>query len=297
MTDPGDHHRAIAVITMSGIRTRITKITCRPGVGFSTLPGLKPGGLNPMRLTTITTAILFAITAPAYAAPTRTQLCESALEVASAKYVQCRLLAESKDTTKPDPTKLADALGKCSQKLSDAFTKATDKYGTACAPTATSSAFATYLNQCSDDTVAAAAGASLSAGSCNLDGAILKNAYLPGAVLEKAHLQNVDFSVADLSGADLTQANLSGADLASADLSNANLTGANLTGANLAGAYLHFTYLGGANLTNANLSGAIWSGTVCPDGTLSSDHIDPMDPFSYETCCPNMNGNVPASCY
>jgi hypothetical protein len=104
---------------------------------------------------------LMGFSPAAHAAPTQQQLCESAMELASAKYAQCRLNAESKDTKKPDAMKLSDALGKCSQKLSDAFTKATDKYGVDCAATEPSSAFDAYLKQCSDNTTAAAGGAAL----------------------------------------------------------------------------------------------------------------------------------------
>ena len=81
-----------------------------------------------MRLTITALLALFAFTPVAHAAPTDAQKCESAIELASAKYAQCRLNAESRDTKKPDPVKLEAALAKCSQKLSDAFAKATDKY-------------------------------------------------------------------------------------------------------------------------------------------------------------------------
>jgi hypothetical protein len=114
-----------------------------------------------MRLTIMASLALFAFTPLAHAAPTDAQKCESALELASAKYAQCRLNAESRDTKKPDPVKLAAALAKCSQKLSDAFAKATDRYGVDCAATEPSSAFDAYLAQCSDDATAAAAGAGL----------------------------------------------------------------------------------------------------------------------------------------
>ena len=127
-----------------------------------------------MRLTITAFLALCALPPLAQAAPTDAQKCESALELASAKYAQCRLNAESKDTKMPDPAKLEAALAKCSQKLSDAFAKATDKYDAACAATEPSSAFDAYLAQCSDDATAAAAGASLpdhagELASCNAD--------------------------------------------------------------------------------------------------------------------------------
>ncbi len=132
------------------------------------------GEHNPMRLTIITSLALCAFPALAHAAPTDAQSCESAIELASAKYAQCRLNAESRDTKTPDPVKLEAALAKCSQKLSDAFAKATDKYDAACAATEPSSAFEAYLAQCSDDATAAAAGAGLpdyagELASCNAD--------------------------------------------------------------------------------------------------------------------------------
>lgn len=111
---------------------------------------------------------------PVTAAPTFTQLCESAMELGSAKYAQCRLTAQSKDAKAPNPAKLSDALGRCSQKLSDAFAKATLRYAGACPATEPSSAFDEYLKQCSDDTVAAVGGAALpdyvgDLASCNAD--------------------------------------------------------------------------------------------------------------------------------
>ncbi|MBY0279114.1 DUF1566 domain-containing protein [Candidatus Binatia bacterium] len=106
-------------------------------------------------------AALFVLTSSAHAAPSDQQLCESAMELASAKCAQCRLTAQSKDAKAPNPAKLTEALGKCSQKLSAAFARATLRYGAACTATEPSSAFDAYLKQCSDDTVAAAGGASL----------------------------------------------------------------------------------------------------------------------------------------
>ena len=96
------------------------------------------------------------------------------MELASAKYAQCRLTAQSKDAKAPNPAKLSDALGRCSQKLSDAFARATLRYAGACAATEPSAAFDAYLKQCSDDTTAAAGGAALpdyvgDLASCNAD--------------------------------------------------------------------------------------------------------------------------------
>jgi hypothetical protein len=97
----------------------------------------------------------------AYAAPTPQQLCESAIDLASAKFAQCRLIAESKYAKTLDAAKRTAALAKCSTSLGTAFLKATDKYGASCAATEPSSAFDAHLQQCTDDVAAAAAGAAL----------------------------------------------------------------------------------------------------------------------------------------
>ena len=127
-----------------------------------------------MRLKTIVTTLLLAMTGPVYAAPTPAQLCESAIELASAKHAQCRLNAESKFSKSNDAGKRTAALAKCTEKLTTAFAKAVGKYGAACAATEPSSAFDDYLKQCSDDAAAAAAGAALpdyvgDLSACNAD--------------------------------------------------------------------------------------------------------------------------------
>ena len=111
----------------------------------------------------------------AQAKPTDTQLCESAITLASAKFAQCRLSAESK-AAKGSLTgqKFTDAVTKCSTKLSAAYTKTTTKYGMACAVAEASAAFDGYLTQCSNDTAAAAGGAALpnypaTIATCNAD--------------------------------------------------------------------------------------------------------------------------------
>lgn len=114
-----------------------------------------------MRLTIPTFLALISITAPAYAAPTQQQLCESAIELASAKYIRCRLNAESWYAKRLDPAKRTTALARCSEKLATAFSKATGKYGASCAATEPSASFDDYLKQCSDDVAAAAGGSSL----------------------------------------------------------------------------------------------------------------------------------------
>ena len=108
-------------------------------------------------------AVLACLLGPsaAHAAPTDAQKCEAAVELASAKYAQCRLTAESKDSKVPDAAKRTAALVKCSQKLTATFSNATAKYGASCPAIEPASEFDAYLTQCSDDTAAAAAGAAL----------------------------------------------------------------------------------------------------------------------------------------
>jgi hypothetical protein len=132
---------------------------------------------------------LIAFAPSAHALPTPAQLCESAIELASAKYAQCRLNAESKYSKALDAVKRTAALTKCSTNLGGAFTKATGKYGLACAATEPSSSFDDYLKQCSDDATAGAAGASLpdyvgDLASCNANLAACLGGLPPAPVLE-----------------------------------------------------------------------------------------------------------------
>lgn len=110
-----------------------------------------------MRLTTALAAVL-AIAAPAWSAPPPAQLCRSALELGSAKFSSCRLVAESKFTKSGDAGKLGDARERCSEKLSLAFSKAIGRYGVACAATVTPGELDAYLTMCTDDTAAASGG-------------------------------------------------------------------------------------------------------------------------------------------
>lgn len=126
------------------------------------------------KLTIPLLALAVMIPSISQAAPTAAQLCESAIELASAKYAQCRLTAESKFSKSGDTGRRTAALAKCSQLLSDAFSKATLRYGTSCAATESFSGFDDYLKQCSDDAAAGAAGATLpdhvgDLASCNAD--------------------------------------------------------------------------------------------------------------------------------
>jgi len=100
------------------------------------------------------------------APPTSSQKCEAAVELATGKFAQCRLNAESIYTKTIDATKFGAALLKCSTKLTSAFSKAQTSYGVACPMTETASAFDVHLTQCADETAAAAGGASLAPPAC-----------------------------------------------------------------------------------------------------------------------------------
>jgi len=118
----------------------------------------------------ITFLALFAFAASAaHAASTNQQMCESAMELASAKFAQCRLNAESRFSKDLDATRRATVLTRCADKLHQSYARATARYGVACT-TVPAGGFEQYLAQCSDDVAAASAtGGSLPA--CG-DGAI-----------------------------------------------------------------------------------------------------------------------------
>ncbi|MFM8409301.1 MAG: DUF1566 domain-containing protein [Alphaproteobacteria bacterium] len=93
----------------------------------------------------------------ATAAPTDGQKCESAIQSASAKFVNCRLAAESKDARMPDPARLASALAKCSEKFESAFASAVARFGDANCTAATPIGIEDGLAQCCDGAVGASA--------------------------------------------------------------------------------------------------------------------------------------------
>ncbi|MFN8604293.1 MAG: DUF1566 domain-containing protein [Candidatus Binatia bacterium] len=138
----------------------------------------------PRRSSFVLILALMGLAPEAHAAATAQQSCEAAMELASGKYAQCRLVAESKFSKTLDAAKRTAALTKCSTNLGGAFAKATTKYGVSCAASEPSSAFDAYLQQCTDDTAAAAAGASLGGGcaadlaTCESDLAICESSLL-----------------------------------------------------------------------------------------------------------------------
>lgn len=99
---------------------------------------------------------------PVAAAPTPAQRCEADVELASARFTQCRLTAESKYSKAGDAAKRSAALTKCSRRLSDAFAKANTRYGSSSCTNVAAGEFDSFLSQCTDDVVAASiAGGSL----------------------------------------------------------------------------------------------------------------------------------------
>ena len=106
----------------------------------------------------------------------------------------------------------------------------------------------------------------------DLAGADLSYAYLRDAFLGASDLSGANLTYANLPGASAKFANLAGANLTSADLYYVDLTHTNLSHANLTRADLSNARLTDATMTGAILDGVTWSGTVCPDGTVSDSH-------------------------
>ena len=79
--------------------------------------------------TVVAVSIAGLRTGSAAAAPTAEQKCESAVQAAAAKFVACRLAAESRDAKSPDPVKLAMSLSRCSDKLATAIENAVVRFG------------------------------------------------------------------------------------------------------------------------------------------------------------------------
>lgn len=103
-------------------------------------------------------AFLFLVTSlasPVVAAPTAAQRCQADVELASAKYSQCRLRAEAAFATTQDSTRRDVALGRCEGRLSLAVARSVAKYGAVNCTAATATEFDAYLSQCTDQVVAA----------------------------------------------------------------------------------------------------------------------------------------------
>lgn len=133
----------------------------------------------------MTLTCLLATTAQhAHGIATPQQSCEAAVEKQSGQYGACRLKAESVFARTGDATKRADALAKCSSKLSSGFFKALARYGTSACTTNSVTAFEDHLTECADATVAAVNGtgsfASCGDGVVNLPGELCDGADLDG---------------------------------------------------------------------------------------------------------------------
>lgn len=99
---------------------------------------------------------LLALSEPVWAA-TPAQLCESAAELASAKYAQCRLRAEYRFTRTLDAGRHFGDLTKCAAKLTGDFASASARYGAGNCTAATPAEYDAYITQCTDTLEAAAA--------------------------------------------------------------------------------------------------------------------------------------------
>ena len=108
-------------------------------------------------VTGVMAALLVAPPGPATAA-TDAQRCESAVELASAKYAQCRLKAESKYTKTGNVGARSAALGNCSTKFMAKYNQAFARYGGSCPTLESENAFEVYLSQCTNEVEDAAGG-------------------------------------------------------------------------------------------------------------------------------------------
>jgi len=99
-------------------------------------------------------ALVHLAGAPAYAAPT--DLCESAIEAAAAKFLQCRLNAESRYTRDLDRTAYRGAIARCADRFARTLSSARARHGVANCSPVPDDGFRDYLGQCSDALEAAA---------------------------------------------------------------------------------------------------------------------------------------------
>ena len=100
-----------------------------------------------MRLFAIALTLVLAART-AHAAPT--DLCESAVERAASKFMACRLDAESKHTRTLDLVKRDQAMSKCVEKFTQAFTSSKSRNGAENCTTVAEADLRTYMKDCSD---------------------------------------------------------------------------------------------------------------------------------------------------
>ena len=120
--------------------------------------------MNGMKVSMLLAAALSCAPSLGHAAVTQAQQCEATVDKASARYAKCRLYVEAKAAMDSlAGTKLTEAFEKCSEKFSDAFSKALAKHGAGNCSTTAESDFEAYLDQCSDGVATAAGGGALPA--------------------------------------------------------------------------------------------------------------------------------------
>ncbi|MBY0276414.1 DUF1566 domain-containing protein [Candidatus Binatia bacterium] len=143
-----------------------------------------------MKTTIVTRLLLAGMLATSFvpgtagaAAPSESQRCESAVDLASGKLLACRLAAEAAYAGSGDATKRGDALAKCASAYTEEFQKAVKKYGPGDCPATPEAAFADHVGRCADDVVAVAQGGAFPAcgdGAVNLAGELCDGADLGG---------------------------------------------------------------------------------------------------------------------
>lgn len=110
----------------------------------------------PRSLLPLFTVLVVAVTCSvAGASPTAAQRCQADVELASAKYSQCRLRAEAGLATTQDSTRRDVALARCAGRLALGVGRSVAKYGAVNCTAATATEFDQYLSQCTDQVVSA----------------------------------------------------------------------------------------------------------------------------------------------
>lgn len=114
-------------------------------------------------IVSIISCVVACIVETSSSAPTRAQRCEAAIELAAAKYAQCRLTVESKFTETSEASKLAK-LATCSYRFAGVYERAFQSWGTDCSVGAPESDLQFYLARCTSETEGAASGESFPSG-------------------------------------------------------------------------------------------------------------------------------------
>jgi len=140
------------------------------------------------------------IAASSAGALTDTEKCEADKLLASSKFAQCRLKADSTFAKSGDVAKRDAAYAKCSLSLSKSFQIIETKYGIACPSTGDAQDIEAHLTQCSEDVSAASGGGSLPA--CGDDLVNVAGEQCDGGDLAGATCESLGFNLGGTLGCD-----------------------------------------------------------------------------------------------